>query len=70
MDAGCTNGACTEGPVWQQSSPCIPWEQFMESQHSIAWSGDIRGEQSNPYAAKAKPSIATKMGLAKRINFY
>lgn len=47
-DAGCTKGACTEVPVWQQSSPCIPWEQFMESQHSIAWSGDMMGEQSNP----------------------
>ena len=41
----------------------------MESQHSIAWSGDIMGEQSNPYAAKARPSTATKIGLAKRINF-
>src|SRR5260221_12955686 len=26
------------------------------------------GEQSNPYAAKAKPSTATKIGLAKLIN--
>ena len=68
IDAGCTNGACMEVPVWQQSSPCIPWEQFMESQHSMAWSGAMRGEQSNPYAAKAKPSTAIRIGLAKRID--
>ena len=41
INAGCTKGACMEGAVWQQSSPCIPWEQFMESQHSIASSADI-----------------------------
>lgn len=39
----------------------------MESQHSIAWSGDVMGEQSNPYAENAIPSSATKIGLAKRI---
>jgi hypothetical protein len=48
IDEGCTKGACTEVPFWQQSSPCIPWEQFIESQHSMAWSGDVMGEQSNP----------------------
>jgi len=47
-DAGCTKGACMEGAVLQQSSPCMPWEQFMESQQSMALSGDIMGEQSKP----------------------
>jgi hypothetical protein len=28
----------------------------------------MRGEQSNPYAAKAKPSTAIRIGLAKRID--
>ncbi|HET8891908.1 MAG TPA: hypothetical protein VFQ41_23620 [Candidatus Angelobacter sp.] len=36
IDAGWTKGACTEEPVWQQSFPYNPWEQSMESQHSIA----------------------------------
>jgi hypothetical protein len=47
--AGCTNGACIEGIVLQQSS-LLPWcgGQGMDRQHCIACSGVVNTVQSTP----------------------
>jgi len=68
-EAGCRKGACIDGIVLQHSWLCW-WpcdEHGIESQHCIACSGVDIARQSNAYIARAIATIASRIGLVKRI---
>ena len=68
-EAGCTKGACMDGIVLQHSWLCS-WpcdEHGIESQHCIACSGVDIARQSSAYIARAIATIASRIGLVKRI---
>lgn len=68
-DAACKNGARVVGMVLQQSRPWCPCiEQCMELQHFVACSGVVIPRQSNPYAARASATAATRIVRANRID--
>jgi hypothetical protein len=65
---GCTNGACMDGMVLQQSCWLCPCdEQGIEAQHCAASSGVVIAEQSIVYAASTATSAANKSVFVKRI---
>ena len=66
--AGCTNGACIEGIVLQQSW-LLPWcgEQGMDPQHCMACSAVFIAEQSTPYVASTAARASNKIDLPKLI---